>query len=152
MENVYKKLLEIKGKSNEAAFNVVCTYIFDIGYQAAKEITDEDIENAKGDGFATKEFNQWVMRTAREVVNIINNNVELVQFCAVEDVYDTRFFADKLPRWQLEDMLKTRISMEDYTRTDTTDYIIYLCDRYDCDAEDLEYLGIEIPDEYWEEV
>lgn len=151
MEDVYKKLLKIKG-STEVNFNMVCTYILNIGYEAARNITDEDIEKAKGDGFATKEYYQWVMCTAREVANTISNNVELVQFCMAEDVYDIRHFADKLPRWELEDMLKTRISMEDYTRTDTADYIIYLCNRYDCDAEDLEYLGIEVPEEYWEEV
>lgn len=73
------------------------------------------------------------------------------QFCMAEDIFDIRLFANKLPRNSLEDMVKTRISWEDQIRTDNADYIRYLVSRYDCEAEDLELIGINVPDEYYED-
>lgn len=151
MENqTYNNLLKIKSSCRIDYFCMVCSYFFDIGYQGAKSISDKDIENVQANGMFSKDFNEWLMKTAKEIADTISSAIELVQFCMAEDIFDIRLFANKLPRNSLEDMVKTRISWEDQIRTDNADYIRYLVSRYDCDAEDLELLNITVPDEYYE--
>lgn len=148
----YEKLLELKKSTRYDYFALACGYFFDIGYNAAKEITDEEIKNVEGNGIMTKDFCEWMMETARTIANTIDSAVELVQFCMAEDIYDIRNYANKLPRYKLEEMIKYRLNSEEIPiDVSPIKKIEFLCNVYDCDEEDLELLGIDIPDEYWEE-
>lgn len=151
MDSNYVKVKQICSDIRRDYRAMVFAYIFDIGFQNAKEISDKNIDKCKDNGMLTKEFQQYLMRQARELTNACDSAVTLVQYCMAEDVYDIRNSANKLPRDILEEMVKTRISWEDVVNKNNADYIQYLTSRYYCDAEDLELLGIEIPDEYWNE-
>lgn len=142
----YEQLLRIKNESRVDHFALALGYFFDIGYQAASEITDEDIANAEGNGIMKKDFVQWMMKTVRLFTEVTDSAIEVIQFCMVEDIFEIRWYANKLPRYQLEDMLQTRIAREKYS-TNKEDDLEELCDLYDCDSENFELLGFNIPEE-----
>ncbi len=155
MSKEYENIKEITKniRSDYQAF--IFSYIFDIGYQSAKEITDEDIQKSEGNGIMTKDFCQYIMEKARELCNAVDSAVSLVQYCMVEDTFDIRNYADKLPRYKLEDMVKASLSPSSIMDVSCSLYskesVENVCDRYNCDAEDLELLGFKIPDSYWED-
>ncbi len=150
MHETYEKLLQIKRNSRYDYFAMAVAYFFDIGYAQAKKISDEDIKNVKGNSFMTKEFNEWLMTTARQIADATESAIELVQFCMAEDMFELRYFAGKLGRGELEDMIKTRITYEDRyptgnkypTNPAAADYFE---GHYGCDIEDFRYLGYDIP-------
>ena len=149
----YEKILEIKRKTREDYFVMACSYFFDIGYQAAKKITDEEIINVKGNGIMTKDFCEWLMKTAREIANVCESGIDLVQFCMAEDIYDIASYANKVPRYKLENMVTTLIDEDVYDseRKMSVDEVKSFCSTLDCEAEELEMLGYGIPDAYWNE-
>ena len=142
----YEKLLEIKNKYRYDYFIMALSHFFDLGYQVAKQMPEEEIENAEANGLMTKDCVQWIMRTAKEIANCVDSAVEVVQFCNAEDIYDVRYYANKLPRWRMEEMLQSRISQEnnDTTKEEELEELTFL---YDCDAEDFELLGFDIPED-----
>lgn len=144
--STYKKLLEIK-KTHPSTWIFACTYFFDIGYAQAKELTVEDVESAKGNGFMTKEFEQELIQTTREIAGAVESGIDLVQFCAINDTYDTRTFANKLPRYRLEEMLENQVSVHSMS---SRKEIESQCDKLGCEIEDLEMLGVSLPDGWWE--
>ena len=88
MNSTYEKLKKIKNTTRLDFFVMACTYFFNIGYEQAKKITDEDINAAQSNGLMTKEYVQDLMRCTKEIANTVDNAVELVQFCQAEDIYD----------------------------------------------------------------
>ena len=77
--------------------------------------------------------------------------IDLVQFCMAEDIYDTRYYANKISRFRLEEMIEQRLSYDGYDFSKVND-VEEACEKYDCDAEDFEFLGYEITEKYYEEV
>jgi hypothetical protein len=124
-----------------------CTYFFDIGYAQAKELTVDDVQAAKGNGLMTKEFEQELIQTTREISAVVESGIDLVQFCAIDDTYDTRTFANKLPRYRLEEMLENQISISKFSSQAECEA---QCEKFGCEMEELEMLGYELP-EGWEE-
>ncbi len=151
--NSYDKLKKIQQNVNAPVLSVALTYLLDIGFKAATQITDEMINEAKGNDLMTKGFEELVMKTAREIAQTVNLT-DVYVFCQAEDIFDTRYNASKLPRYTLEDMIKASLSpmsiMDVEYNLDTKEGIKRVCEKYDCDAEDLELLGITIPEDYWE--
>lgn len=145
--STYEKLLKLKRNTRDDYFVMACSYLFDIGYQNAKEITDEEIENAKVNGIMTKEFCEWLMKTAREIANTIDSAIELVQFCMVEDVYDLKLFANKLPRYRLQEMIENQIYIHKGSSQSECEK---QCEEFGCEMEELEMLGFDLPDGWWE--
>ena len=142
----YKKLLEIKNDCRFDHFVLALGYFFDIGYQGAKNITDKHIDSAKGNGIMTRDFVQWLMREAKEIADSVTSAIDVVQFCEAEDIFDIRYYANKIPYSELEDMVKERLCCEDYDTT-KEDELQKLCNLYDCDPENFEMLGFSIPEE-----
>ena len=140
----YENLLQLKNKTQDDVFVLACSHFFDIGYQNAKEIRDEDIKNVQG---SARELIREIMSITRKIAHETESGVELVQFCMAEDIFDVRNYANKISRYKLEDMLKSRLSFENVYQT--ADSVSYICSRYGCDVDDMELLGIEIPDEYY---
>jgi len=143
MKTAYEKLLEMKNNERNDYFVMILSYFFDIGYDQASKITDKDIENAESNGLMAKEFAQKLMTSARQIANITESAIDVVQFCMVEDIFDTESYANKLPRYKLEDMLKYRISCESKNPSDTN-AADYFEDKYGCDINDFEMLGYAI--------
>lgn len=147
--NTYEKLLKIKNSTRYDYFSLVCSYFFDIGYKAAKNITDEEIKKVKANGIMTKDFCEWMMETAREIANTVDSAVELVQFCEVEDIFDVKAFANKLPRFRMQEMLENQITIFKFSRQAECEA---QCEKFGCEMEELEMLGVSLPDgwEDWE--
>ena len=75
---------------------------------------------------------------------------------AVLDKLVTNYIGDSKikNREQLEGMVKASLSpmsiMDVEYNLDTVSGVKRICEKYNCEAEDLELLGYKIPDEYWE--
>ncbi len=144
--NTYEKLLKIKQKCRVDFFAMALAYFFDIGYSQAKALTNEEISNTQGNGFMTKDFCENLMRTAREIAETAENAIDVVMFCMAEDIFDIEMFADKAPRYKMEEMIKNRISCEKSSPSDP-DAVEYFEEKYGCDIEQFSLLGYEIPEE-----
>lgn len=137
----YKKLTEIKNSCRFDYFVMAVSHYFDIGHRNAQRITEAEIKAAEGNAMMSKEFVEWLMETAKKIADSVDSAVEVVQFCMIEDIFDTRFYAGKLSRGDLEEMVRERLANED-------DYnVATLCDLYNCDEEQLELVGITVNDE-----
>ena len=142
----YTKILEIKNSCRLDYFVMACSYYFDIGYSGAKEITERAIQKAEGNGLMTKECVQWIMKTAKRIAEISEGPIDLVQFCMAEDIFETQYYAGKLSRGRLEEIIQARMSQENSCITEP-DGCQNLCDLYECDEGDWELLGYTLPDD-----
>ncbi len=145
MYETYNKLLEIKKSCRFDHFVMALSYFFDIGYAQAKGITDKDIKNVEGNGILSKSFNEWLMTTARQIAEATDSAVAVVQFCMAEDVFDTKMFAGKLGRDDMEQMLDSRISYE--KKSPEEDATEFFETYYGCDMENFRMLGYKILEE-----
>ena len=84
---------ELKALANDRyyCFVMAVAHLFDIGYRQAVKITDKDIEAQEGNGLMTKEFVQDLVRTTRDIA-LIAQPIEVCQFCAIEEVFDTQLY------------------------------------------------------------
>lgn len=94
---MYKELKKIYDDSgNIALFSMAVAYLIDKGSSNVSEITEDQILTLKGNMLMAAEFEQDLVRTAVKLANVIKNNpVTLIQFCEVEEVFDTEFFTEK---------------------------------------------------------
>ena len=145
----YEKIKEIYNQQRVDYFAMACSYYFQIGHSSAWDISEEDIAKAEENGLMTKEFVQNLMKTARDIAKASESSIDLVQFCMAEDIFDVRLYANKIPRYKLEEMIKSGIYNDNYDFTKVKD-VEEACDKYECDAEDFESLGYEITEEYYE--
>ena len=145
----YEKIKKIKNRYRYDYFAMACSHFFDIGYRNALAITEEEIENAEGNDLMTKEFVQWLMKTAKEIAEASETAVDLVQFCIAEDIYDIQYYANKIPRWKLKEMIQQRIMYDEYDFSKKED-VEEACEKYDCDAEDFESLGYTVTEDYFD--
>lgn len=149
MSKEFDAINEIYKENEGVSFNMAVLWLMDNGYNNMKNMTDKDIiESPKPNMFA-EDFYRNILRTARKLAKE-TSPYDLLKYCMVNPFLRLDDFKDVVSREKLETMVKSRIDWEDFGRKDTSDYINYLCIRYDCDAEDLEKLGINIPDAYWE--
>ena len=87
MKKIYKKYQHV--------FPMAVAHILNIGFRNAEKITDDTIENCEGNGLMTKEFVEDILRATKEIVNECDNLTEIIQFCAVEEVFDTEFYGEE---------------------------------------------------------
>ena len=94
---MYKELKKIYDDPGHAAqFLMAVAYLIDKGSSNVSEITEDQILTLKGNGLMTAEFEQDLVRTAVKLANVIKNNpVALIQFCEVEEIFDTEFFIEE---------------------------------------------------------
>ena len=84
------------------------SYLISVGYNYAKQISDELIDNAKGSELITEEYHKHLLKLTREIANASTPG-ELIQLCQAEDLYEIRFSANKLGRDRLEELLNKAI-------------------------------------------
>ena len=89
---MYKNLKKLYDETNRATFSMAVSHLIDIGFRAAKEITDEDIEEIEGNGLMTKEFVQDLIRITKEIAVTCESPAELVQFCQVVELFDVKWY------------------------------------------------------------
>lgn len=143
MSNSYKKLMEIKDSCRFDYFAMAVGHYLDIGQRNALRITEAEIKAAEGNAIMSKEFVEWLMETAKKIADSVDTAVEVVQFCMAEDVFDIRYYANKMPRENLERMVKYQLDFE-FNGCPSMESVAA---RWDCDVEDFELLGYEIPEE-----
>jgi len=84
----YKEIKTIYDRSRLDFFVMAVGHLLDIGFNNAKEITDEQIATIKDQEWATAGFLQELVTTSREIANACKSPVELIQFCMAENVFD----------------------------------------------------------------
>jgi hypothetical protein len=89
---MHKKLVDLYYK-NGTVFIMAISHLLSIGINNAAKITDEQIEKVEGNGLMTQLFCQEIVRLAREIAKIVENDpIRLIQFCMVEELFDTEFY------------------------------------------------------------
>lgn len=79
--------------SNQPTFSMAVAYLLDVGFRNVVQISDEDIEQFKGNGLMTAEFVQKIVRTAKKIAEECGNNVvEIIEFCQAENVFDAEYY------------------------------------------------------------
>ena len=137
MNKSYEKLMEIKNSCRFDYFVMAVSHYLDIGHRNALRITESEIKSVEGNDMMSKDFCEWLMETAKKIADSVDSAVEVVQFCMVEDIFDTRYYAGKLSRGELEKMVQYQLNYEIDGCTNLED----VAGRWDCDVEDLELLG-----------
>lgn len=144
---MYAKLKEIYDKTRLDIFSMAATYICDIGYRNAINITDKEIDEMEGNGLMTKEFVQMLVKLSRDICNVIESPTELIQFCDAVGIYETTYFTDgeHLSRRTLEDISRKMANHLLYEDTPFSIDIDFettseLADYLDLTEEDLESL------------
>ena len=87
----YEKIKKIYDGTRLDIFVMAVTHLMNIGWNIAENITDKQIDNVEGNGLMTKEFCQELVKIAREIATTCNP-VELIMFCQVEKLFDTKGF------------------------------------------------------------
>lgn len=153
---MYNDLKNIYNKYNKAVFAAGIAHLLDIGFKAAKTITDEQITKIPKTSWATAEFLRDVVTVARDIAITINSPSELIMFCEVESIFDTRYYApNKRPiSWErLSEIADKAISCILYdTDEDDFDGIDYALQDADLDLDDeeREFFGVPVnEDEDW---
>ena len=136
----YQGMKKLYDKTRLDYFVMAVTHLMDIGWRNAEKITDEEIEKCEGNGLMTKDFVQWIQRTAREITQIADGPVELIQFCEAQDVFDVQNYADMTPRNRLEEMLLNAISYLGNRGNGVEDIMEIL----EADEEEMERWGYEL--------
>lgn len=80
-------------RENGAYALMTITYLLDVGFQAASQITDEEIAKVKEEtspnAILSADFNEWCMQTARQLANELSP-VQLMKWMQVNKPYDTK--------------------------------------------------------------
>lgn len=144
---MYKEIKEIYDKTNLAIFAAGISYMISIGTDKAAKITDDDIAAMKEEKWASLDFLKSVVIVARDVAKItVNNPAEIIQFCIIENVFDTTYYAREkksIPDKRMREIAECAISyifdndlLDDFEE-----------DRIELDEEEKEYFGVEYTDE-----
>ena len=144
MNKSYEKLMEIKNSCRFDYFVMAINHYLDIGHRNALKITEKEIKAVKGNDIMSKDFCEWLLETAKKIADSVNSAIEVVQFCEAEDIFDTRYYANKLSRGDLEEMVQSRIRYDLETMNIGNPDMPVL---YDCDRENFELLGWELKEE-----
>lgn len=115
---MYDKLKAIYNRERLDVFSMAVSHLLDIGFRHAEKITDDEIEQMKGNGLMTQDFVQYLVKLSREIAQNCDNPVEIIQFCQAEEVFDIRYYANK-PSWgDLEEVILDAIEVEHLTKYD----------------------------------
>lgn len=157
MSKEYELINDLFKKNEGVAFNMVVAILMDNGYEKIKNLTDEDIVNIIN-SLAPELFDEDFYRNILDVARTIAKETspyDLIKYAMVNTFLRLDDYKNVVPREKLENMVKASLSpisiMDVEYNLDTVDGIKKVCEKYDCDAEDLELLGYTIPDDYWKE-
>lgn len=104
----YAEVKKIYNANRLDIFVMAISYLMDIGFRNAKEITDEDIEEAEGNGLMTKGFVEELMKIARDIANVCEPS-ELIQLCQMVEPFAT---PEGLSRERMEKIISDSIAYD----------------------------------------
>lgn len=144
MTGVYNKLEELYRKYHPAQFNMAIAQLLEIGFRNAAEITDEEINGAKGNALMTDEFWQETLKLVREIAQNYSP-VEFMQFCEVMEPLDIRWFSKHPTRDDLETLMERAIDSLRYRLRLSDEDIV---DELSIDDEDIaEFFSLNYEEE-----
>ena len=145
---MYKELKKIYDKTRTEIFIMGISHLLTIGFNNATQISDEQLASIKDAEWASAGFLRQIVVTAREIAVACGNNpVELIQFCMVENCFDTTFYAPdkkKIPYIRMEE-IATRALWGVYDNEDFEDV------NSDLDLDESEMAFFGIPEDIEEE-
>ena len=154
---IYDNIEKIYKRTNKAYFSMAVCHLMDKGFEAVKEMTDEQIEAIEYKpkhkpgtiDLMNEDFIKWIWRAAKEIAEACEYQpANLIMFCQAVDLFDTYHFNGKLNKNRMEEMLIERISAEDCS-LQLNSGVKTLCKRYDCEAEEFEALGFTVTEDYY---
>lgn len=140
MNEVYKKLEKLYCKYHPAQFNMAIAQLLDIGFRDAAEITDKEINEAKGNAMMTDEFWRDTLMLMRNLATSCSP-VELMQFIETEEPFEVRYFAEKVERHKLESAVVYAMQGKYYNDDQDLNEV---CAELGLDLDDAELLGFEV--------
>ena len=139
---MYKDLKTIYDRNRLDFFAMAVSHLLDIGFNNAKDITDDQIATIKDQGWATAGFLQELVTTSREIANACNSPVELIQFCMAEEVFDVEFYAPK--KRKITDIRMREIAERAVMCLCNEETVEDLVNEVDLTPEEIDYFGIDI--------
>ena len=131
---MYKDLKAIYDRERLEMFASAITYLLDVGFRNVTQITDEQISKIKDAGWATADFQQAIVRIAREIAVACGNDVvEIIMFCMVHNIFDVTNYGDNPHRIPWDRMSEI-----------ATNAIWGLHENGGDWDEDLEYAGLDL--------
>lgn len=143
---MYKDMCEIYKKTRHDHFIIAVSYLLQNGFDRVREIKPEDIEKIEEQPWATAEFLQSIVSKAVEIAGACDAMVELIQFCTVERVFDTRFYArDHIPYDRMSEIATNALWA---LHVNGGDWKEELDDAgIELEPEETYYFGIDLPEE-----
>jgi len=135
----YIELKKKYDKSNSFMFNLAVTNIVEKGMKVCTKITDEAIEEIKGNDLFPKHYLQGVVELSRELSREVTP-AELIQFCETEEILDVQSYAEKISRHRLEAIAYNAVTIlreEGYSVEDVMDML-------NIDEDDMIKLGFDL--------
>ena len=145
---MYKDLKTIYDRNRLDFFAMAVSHLLDIGFNNAKDITDDQIATIKDQGWATAGFLQELVTTSREIANACNSPVELIQFCMAEEVFDVEFYAPK--KRKISDIRMREIAERAVMCLCNEETVEDLVNEVDLTPEEIDYFGIDYEEEDYE--
>ena len=145
---MYKDLKTIYDRNKLDFFAMAVSHLLDIGFNNAKDITDDQIATIKDQGWATAGFLQELVTTSREIANACNSPVELIQFCMAEEVFDVEFYAPK--KRKISDIRMREIAERAVMCLCNEETVEDLVNEVDLTPEEIDYFGIDYEEEDYE--
>lgn len=144
MSEVYNKLEKLYRKYHPAQFNMAIAQLLEIGFRNAAELTDKEINKAKGNAMMTDKFWQDTLKLVREIAQDYSS-VEFMQFCEVMEPLDIRWFSKHPTRDDLETLMERAIESLRYRLRLSDEDIV---DELSIDDEDIaEFFGLDYEEE-----
>lgn len=145
---MYKDLKTIYDRNRLDFFVMAVSHLLDIGFNNAKDITDDQIATIKDQEWATAGFLQELVTTSREIANACNSPVELIQFCMAEEVFDVEFYAPK--KRKITDIRMREIAERAVMCLCNEETVEDLVNEVDLTPEEIDYFGIDYEEEDYE--
>lgn len=145
---MYKDLKTIYDRNRLDFFAMAVSHLLDIGFNNAKDITDDQIATIKDQGWATAGFLQELVTTSREIANACKSPVELIQFCMTEEVFDVEFYAPK--KRKITDIRMREIAERAVMCLCNEETVEDLVNEVDLTPEEIDYFGIDIEEDEYE--
>ena len=134
MSEKMQKLEEIFKNTRLDWFVMAISHLMMLGWNTAKEITDEQIEAAEGNGLMSKEFVVWINKTAREIAKSCDPS-QLVIFCMHHEIYATDTYYDDARQKKIEHAIDAINDLNGEFELDNDD-LPYVLETYLADVDD----------------
>lgn len=144
----YELINKLYNENEGVTWNMAVLWLMENGYNDMAEMTDEDIMKAECPNMFADDFFRNILKLTRQLAKE-TSPYDLLMYTMVNPFMNLMNFHNVPSRNRLEEMIKNCIDKDVYSKMRVED-VENFCDMFCCDAEELEKLGYEIPEAYWE--